>query len=130
MSDSDSACVLLVDDDASVRTAAERLFARAGFRVRSAASAREALAGLRREAPRVRAAVIDLELGADDGMALVRHLRARRPGIGIVVFSAAVDDATREALLALGVRAVLAKPAPPEGLLAAVRSAALPVAPA
>lgn len=126
MTDGEGACVLVIDDDASLRTAAERLFAHAGFRVRGAANAREAIASLRRDAPPARAAVVDLELGRDDGLALVRHLRARRPQIGIVVFSASVDDTTRAALLALGVRAVITKPTPPETLLAAVRRASLP----
>jgi CheY-like chemotaxis protein len=126
MTESEGACVLVIDDDASLRTAAERLFVRAGYSVHGAANARDAIASLRRGAPRACAAVIDLELGADDGLALVRHLRARRPRLGIVVFSAAIDQATRSALLALGVRAVITKPTPPETLLAAVRRATLP----
>jgi len=125
MIDCEGACVLVIDDDASLRAAAERLFVHAGFRVRGAANARDAIASLRRDAPPARAAVVDLELGWDDGLALVRHLRVRRPRIGIVVFSARVDDATRAGLLALGVRAVITKPASPETLLAAVRRASL-----
>jgi DNA-binding response OmpR family regulator len=126
MIDCEGACVLVIDDDASLRAAAERLFVHAGFHVRGAANARDAIASLRRDTPPASAAVVDLELGRDDGLALVRHLRVRRPRIGIVVFSACVDEATRAALLALGVSAVIPKPTPPETLLAAVRKAILP----
>lgn len=126
MPDSEDAYVLVVDDDPSLRTAAERLLARAGFRVRGAASVREAIAALRDRSTGIRAAVIDLALGADDGLTLVRHVRARRPNVGIVVFSATLDAATRAQLIALGVRAMVDKPASPETLLAAVRGAVLP----
>jgi DNA-binding response OmpR family regulator len=115
--------VLVVDDDASVRLAVERVLARAGFRVVTAGGTRAAIAATRRCAGAVRAALVDLDLGDEDGLALVRHLLRRRPAIGIVVFSAQVDRDTRASLLALGVRAIVAKPAPPQPLVAAVRAA-------
>jgi len=70
--------VLLVDDEAAVRSALRKIFERAGLQVREAASGRSALeiiAG----APEIAAVVSDFVMPEIDGLALYDELVARAP---------------------------------------------------
>lgn len=70
--------VLLVEDDDGLRAAVARGLAKAGFRVSSAATGREALDRLREEAPD--AAVVDVLLPDAGGLGLAAEMR-RRDGL-------------------------------------------------
>jgi DNA-binding NtrC family response regulator len=115
--------VLVVDDDAAVRVALQRLLVRAGMQVVTAIDTREAIAATREHRDSLCAIIVDLGLGREDGAALVRHLRRRRPGLGIVIFSGNAEGAVRQDLLMLGVRDYIVKPAPLPRIVDAVRRA-------
>jgi DNA-binding response OmpR family regulator len=118
--------VLVVDDDAAVRVALQRLLVRAGMSVVTATDMREAIAATRRLGDQLSAVIIDLGLGREDGSSLVRHLRRRRPGLGIVIFSGNAEGTLRQDFLTLGVRDYIVKPAPLPRIVDAVRRATDP----
>ncbi len=118
--------VLVVDDDAAVRVALQRLLVRAGMSVVTATGVREALVAARRHRGSLSAIIVDLGLGREDGATLVRHFRRRRPELGIVIFSGNAEGATRQDLITLGVRDYVVKPAPLPRIVEAVRRALAP----
>jgi len=118
--------VLVVDDDAAVRVALQRLLVRAGMNVVTATRTREALVAARRHRGALSAIIVDLGLGQEDGARLVRHLRRRRPSLGIIVFSGNAEGVLRQDLLSLGVRDYVVKPAPLPRIVEAVRRAIAP----
>ena len=67
---------------------------------------------------------LDLELGGEDGLAVGRLLRDRRPDLGIVVVTGAADDDRACEAIQIGVRGWAAKQGDIETLLMAVRGAA------
>jgi DNA-binding NarL/FixJ family response regulator len=71
---------------------------------------------------------LDSSLPDGDGLALARELRARHPGLGIVILASQGEDATLFRAIEAGASAFAAKTAPVEEVLAAIRHAA--VAPA
>ncbi len=111
--------VLVVDDDADSREANVAALARAGIRVSSAASVRDALARIA-EGP-VDVVVSDIGMPHEDGFELIRALRARpqdrtarTAAVALTAF-ASVEDERRA--LASGYDAFLAKPADLDVLL-------------
>jgi two-component system, NtrC family, response regulator AtoC len=113
--------VLIVDDDASVREALQRLLSREGIGAIGARSLGEARERIALHATALRIAIIDLELGQEDGLDLVRELKRSTSPLSILVFSAAADGGARAQSLALEGEVVLAKPASPQAILTAVR---------
>lgn len=90
-----AATILVVDDDASLRLLCRVNLELEGYRVveaRSAAEAEEALA-----AGGVDLVLLDVHIGADDGIALMRSLRRRKHTASVVLFtgSAQLDAETR-----------------------------------
>jgi CheY-like chemotaxis protein len=76
--------VLLVEDEDLVRRVAERVLARAGFRVLAAANEPDALAIADRQRPDI--LVTDIVLpGVGDGISLAEALRARWPDLPVLI---------------------------------------------
>jgi DNA-binding response OmpR family regulator len=113
--------VLVVDDERSVREALARLFAREGIGALTASTLDEARLLCARHRGSLRAVVIDLCLGGENGLDLVRELAGEPGAPRLLVFSASVDGLVRERALALGADEVLAKPSSPPAILAALR---------
>ena len=113
--------VLVVDDERSVREALARLLQREGICVLTATSLDEARLLCARHRGRLRAVVIDVQLGGENGLDLVRELAGEPGAPRLLVFSASVDGLVRERALALGADEVLVKPSSPTAILAAVR---------
>ncbi len=85
--------VLVVDDDAWMRTVAGRALRREGFGVLEAAQGSEALALLRDVAGQhVGVMLTDLRMPGLDGVALTEAVRHERPGLRIVAMTGAEPD--------------------------------------
>jgi DNA-binding NarL/FixJ family response regulator len=67
---------------------------------------------------------LDLDLGAEDGLAIGRWLRDRWPDLGMVVVTGAVDDARVGEAMSIGVRGWAGKQSAIETVLIAVRGVA------
>jgi DNA-binding response OmpR family regulator len=77
--------ILLVDDEVAVRNFYQLYFEHHGFAVRPASSSSEALRVLQ-EQP-IALAVIDIYLGHDNGIDLVRQMRAIAPDLPVILMS-------------------------------------------
>jgi CheY-like chemotaxis protein len=113
--------VLVVDDDVDAQQAIAAILELHGAEVATAASAASALAALQRRRPDV--LVTDIGMPDADGYDFMRRLRDRTPGepIPAVALTGYASSADRERALAAGFAVHLAKPVPPEDLIATVR---------
>src|SRR5579864_688358 len=107
--------VLVVDDEAAMRTALEVCFARRGWEVDTAAGRDEALACLRLRAHSL--AVTDIRMPDGDGFEVMRAAREITPGIAVILLTAfgSVPDAV--SAMKSGACEYLVKPVPLEQLL-------------
>lgn len=99
------ATVLVADDDPALRMLCSVNLGFEGYRVIEAASAAEVDEALEREP--VSLILLDLHLGADNGLDVARRLRETYPELAIAFFTGSARVAGEEALLADG---VLSKP--------------------
>ncbi|MBI2390429.1 MAG: sigma-54-dependent Fis family transcriptional regulator [Deltaproteobacteria bacterium] len=110
--------VLVVDDEESIRRMLRLCLEGAGARVTVAASGEAALAAARRAPPDV--AMVDLRLGATDGIAVVRALLQEAPNCAVILMTAyATIDSAVEAMRA-GALDYLPKPFTPAQVVHAV----------
>jgi CheY-like chemotaxis protein len=114
--------ILLVEDDAVVRTLAARALERHGYRVFEAISAVDALQRWGSDLERFDLLVTDLLMpGGTSGQQLADELRRRRPSLRVLYTSGHNNDVvTRQLQLEAGVN-FLPKPYPVRDLLAIVR---------
>ncbi|MFC4165927.1 ATP-binding protein [Teichococcus aestuarii] len=110
--------LLLVEDEAPLRRLAERTLRRAGWPVLAAEDAEAALA-LAAESPPALLVSDVMMLGAMDGPALARALRARNPRLPVLLVSGYAPSVVEEGLSDQGLR-FLAKPYTAAELTAAV----------
>lgn len=105
---SDARSVLVVDDDERFASTLATALARRGWAVQTAHDAAAALAVA--SATPTDAAIVDLKLGADDGLALIEPLRAALPAARIIVLTGYASIATAVKAIKLGADDYLAKP--------------------
>jgi CheY-like chemotaxis protein len=108
--------ILLVEDDADIRDSFTAILELDGYRVRSAADGPAALAVLAEGLPDV--ALVDIGLPEMDGYELARQIRRRWPSevIPLIALTGYGEAADRQAALAAGFDAHLAKPLRPKEL--------------
>jgi DNA-binding response OmpR family regulator len=82
--------ILVVDDEDNVRTIAEAMLSRSGYRVALAADGIEALTLHERTDGEVRAVLLDWTLPLLDGEGVLRELRRRDASLPIILCSGAV----------------------------------------
>lgn len=123
-------CILVVDDEPLIALASEAVLASYGHQVLLAPSMKAALA--RAELlPSLDLAVIDLHLADGSGAELIDKLRARWPGLPVVLSTAYDLDAGELLVLepALGRTVILTKPWNEAEFVNAVAEVARPAAP-
>jgi signal transduction histidine kinase len=117
----DGRSVLIVDDDESNRDVVSAALEAAHAEVHIAASAAEAREWLAQHTPAV--IIADLGMPTEDGFSFIRGVRQSDTGdIPAIALSAYADPASREAALAAGFNALLAKPTRPHTLVELVLS--------
>jgi UDP-3-O-[3-hydroxymyristoyl] N-acetylglucosamine deacetylase len=77
--------ILVVDDEAQIRTTLRGVLSDEGFDVVEAENGRAALAVLARRPPRL--AIVDIWMPEIDGIELVQQMRTKAPGVPIIVIS-------------------------------------------
>jgi two-component system response regulator RegA len=100
--------VLLVDDDEVFARVLARALGARGFSVVTAGNRAEALA--RAAEARLDYAVLDLKLGAENGLALIPELLASAPGLRILLLTGYASIATAVEAIKRGAWDYLAKP--------------------
>jgi two-component system, response regulator RegA len=103
-----SLTVLVVDDEERFAATLAEALARRGFSTRVAHDAAGAIAAAAAHEPD--AAIVDLKLGADDGLALIEPLRRSHPQMRIIVLTGYASIATAVKAIKLGADDYLAKP--------------------
>jgi two-component system response regulator PilR (NtrC family) len=100
--------ILVVDDEADLVTTYERLLRRQGYRVRSAGTCGAGLWIIQAEP--ISLVIADLRLPDGDGLEIVRAARALPAPVPVLVATALASRTARQAALAAGASAFLAKP--------------------
>ena len=114
--------VLLVEDDATFSAVLARALRNRHYEVECVASAREAVVAA--EVRRPDAAIVDLKLGQESGLALVPALLRECPGMRIVVLTGYASIATAVQAIKVGAADYLTKPAEVADILAALSGSA------
>jgi two-component system, response regulator RegA len=114
--------ILVVEDDPVFAGALVNALRRRGYAAESAEDARVGLALAEVQVPD--AAVLDLKLGDDSGLALIRPLKIINPAMQIVLLTGYASIATAVEAIKLGATHYLPKPADTDDILAALGRAA------
>ena len=120
MSNSNSAIILVVDDDRAIRESLDRALALEGYRVVAAADGAQALDLIVEHKPDV--VVLDLMMPNVDGLTVCRRLRARRDRTPILMLTARTETSERVSGLDAGADDYLPKPFDLDELLARIRA--------
>ena len=112
--------ILIVDDDARLRSLLERFLSEEGYRVRSVENTEQMDRLLSREIYNL--LVLDLMLPGEDGMSACRRLRGAENQMPIIMLTAKGDEASRIQGLEGGADDYLAKPFNPRELLARIKA--------
>lgn len=108
-------CILIVDDDDTLRHILERALRRREFSVASAATIEEALALAQQES--FDKAIVDLKLAHESGLQLIPQLLAIQPNLAIVMLTGYSSIATAVEAIKLGAINYLCKPADADEIL-------------
>jgi DNA-binding NtrC family response regulator len=111
--------ILVLDDEPSVGTLLSRFLEKDGMEATVATSVEQSESYLQTASPDV--IIVDVFLGAEDGLAYVQRLRRRRPDIGIIVISAEDTESLAAKALDFGADYFLSKPIAPAALRLTVR---------
>jgi len=111
----------IVDTDPATCEALSVLFRLEGFQTAFSLDAGQFLASLERRRPDV--VVINLRLGEESGLPLLRRVKAMRNGTPVFMLADTAQLDTAVTAMKLGATDVVAKPVDPEHLLAMVRDA-------
>ena len=108
--------ILIVDDDPQVLKLFAKILKDGGYSVKTEDSGQNALASFEEDGP-FDLVVLDLSMPAPDGFATLKELRAKRPGLRILVTSGFLGGALLEASECLGATISLNKEEAPVMLL-------------
>jgi two-component system, OmpR family, response regulator len=111
--------VLVVDDDVAVRQLVDEYLCQNDFRVSGATGGAELMAAFRAQV--LDLVLLDLRLRGEDGMQLLRQLRAESQ-IPVIILTGRAEEADRVMGLELGADDYLTKPFSPRELLARIRT--------
>ena len=110
--------LLILDDDAPLRTRLRRAMETRGFEVMDAGSVAEGIDIVRKTPPAY--AVLDMKLEDGSGLSLVSELRAKRAECRIIMLTGFGNIATAVAAVKAGALDYLPKPADPDQIAAAL----------
>src|SRR3954470_7131681 len=119
-SGTDSATLLIVDDDHDIRHLLANSLGARGYHVETASNARDMDEVLARTP--VDCVILDVMMPGEDGLSACRRI-ARRDGPEIILLSALGEEQDRILGLEVGAGHYLAKPCSPREILATVRAA-------
>ena len=100
--------IWIVDDDESIRWVLEKALARENLATKSFSNVREVMDALQTSAPQV--LVSDIRMPGDSGLELLQAVKARHPGLPVIVITAFSDLDSAVAAFQGGAFEYLAKP--------------------
>jgi two-component system OmpR family response regulator len=111
--------ILIVDDDAEIRSLLSQYLQKNGLRATAVADGRAMWQAL--DAGRIDLIVLDLMLPGEDGLTLCRNLRAKSSDIPVIMLTARGEETDRIVGLEMGADDYLAKPFSARELLARIK---------
>lgn len=120
--------LLVVDDDPELRNLLQRFLSEHGFSVRAVDSGKAMDVALQREPADV--IVLDLMMPGEDGLAILRRLRAGGEQVPVIMLTARGDPVDRVLGLEMGADDYLGKPFLPRELVARIAALLRRIAPA
>lgn len=111
--------ILVLEDEASIRSFITINLRRGGYEAVEAATGAEALAQVHRH-PDIRIALLDVMLPDMDGLEVCRQIRAADPYIGIIILSAKSQEMDKITGLMMGADDYITKPFSPAELMARI----------
>jgi len=114
-------CVLIVEDDDAVRTAARRILANHGYAVIEAADGAAALRLCEESTPPVDLILTDVIMPLLNGSEMAKQLRERHPAVRVLFMSGYTGEAARRSNVLEPGAAFIEKPFTPETLAVKVR---------
>lgn len=118
-------CILVVDDEDTIRRVLQAILERAGYRVLVASNGAEGLARFTEHQGEIRVVLTDLMMPVMDGIAAIQALRAIDLALPIVAVSGLATTVRRDEALREGASYFLAKPFTADSLLTTLRAALL-----
>ncbi len=115
--------ILVVDDDPDVRDSIHLLLSQQGHDVHEATNGRQCEKAVEPAPPDL--VILDIHMPEQEGIETIRHLRRTHPDLKILAISGGGESGFGFALKfarEFGAHATLAKPFPPDKLLATVRT--------
>lgn len=109
--------ILVVDDEAAVRSITQETLEAFGYRVLVAADGTEALALYTQHQAEMAAVLTDMMMPVMDGLALIEVLQRMQPGVRIIAASGLSSEASEARVASLGVKHFLSKPYTAQTLL-------------
>lgn len=113
--------ILVIEDDARIVKALQRLFTAEGYEVKSAGDGKQGQESLDSSMPE--AVVLDLMLPGMSGREICRSIKSQKPDLPVIILSAISEVADKVLLLELGADDYVTKPFSPRELLARVQAA-------
>ncbi|MBF8779657.1 sigma-54-dependent transcriptional regulator [Pseudomonas fulva] len=113
--------VIVVDDEASIRTAVEQWLSLSGFQVRLFARAEDCLSALPEHYPGV--VISDVRMPGMDGLQLLERLHASDPDLPVILLTGHGDVPMAVEAMRSGAYDFLEKPFSPQSLLGSLRRA-------
>ncbi len=114
--------ILVVDDEAPVRTVTQHTLETFGYRVLAAADGAEAISIYAAHQSEIAAVITDMMMPIMDGRATIATLRKMNPAVRIIAASGLTPEASSAQSTQLGAHEFLAKPFTSETLLKTLRS--------
>jgi two-component system response regulator HydG len=114
--------ILLVDDEQALCAAAEKILVKEGYRVRCVHTAGDGIAGFDETGADL--VITDLALPDQDGFAVLRHVRQRRPDVEVIVITGHGTVERAVEAMRLGAYDFIEKPLDRNALVRAVHKAA------
>jgi DNA-binding NtrC family response regulator len=112
--------ILIVDDEAEIRDLLSQYLGAAGFRTTPAASPAEAFAVVDRDPPSL--VISDLQLEESDGLAMLDRIKARLPGVPLILLTGVLfDQDVVERTLSQKISCYIEKTSPLSRVLAEVK---------
>lgn len=113
--------IWIVDDDESIRWVLEKALARENLATRSFSNARDAMDALQTSTPQV--LVSDIRMPGESGLALLQAVKAKHPGLPVIIITAFSDLDSAVAAFQGGAFEYLAKPFDVDKAVALIRRA-------
>lgn len=99
--------ILVVDDEQEIRESLREIFSEDGYDVVTADNEKDALTKMMQE---VDLAIVDIKLGTDDGIEVLRKMKAERPGLPVVMITGFGSIALAKEAFKSGAHDFLEKP--------------------